>query len=151
MKDFEEAVAIFGKELGIELQENDGAVSFDAIVDVDAGVALQVDVVHIPENKSMLVSADLGELPQEGEDTLCRTFMEANHFFEGTGGATLSVEHESRHVRFEFCIPLVLLGNEVDSVFLERFLNAAERWRKHLTAPPETAIGFMPHFTYIMS
>ena len=55
------------------------------------------------------------------------------------------------YVRFEFCIPLVLLGNEVGSVFLERFLNAAESWRKHLTAPPETTIGFMPHFMYIMS
>ncbi len=151
MKDFEEAIAIFGRELGIELHENDGVVSFDAIVDVDAGVALRIDVVHFPESKSMLVSADLGELPQEGEDALCRNLMEANHLFEGTGGATLSVESESRHVRFEFCVPLVLLGIEVSSVFLERFLNTAESWRKRIAAPPETPLGLMPHFMYVMA
>lgn len=151
MKAFEEAVAVFGKVLGLELQEKDGAVSFDAIVDAEAGVALRIDVVHFPETKNMLVSADLGELPRDGEERLCRTLMEANHLFEGTGGATLSVERETRHVRFEFCIPLVLLGNEPGPVFLERFLNAAESWRKLLLAPPETTIGFMPHFMYIMA
>lgn len=151
MKDFEEAVAVFGKVLGLELREKDGAVSFDAVVDTEAGVAMRIDVVHFPETKNMLVSADLGELPQEGEETFCRTLMEANHLYEGTGGATLSVEKETRHVRFEFCIPLVLLGNEPGPVYLERFLNAAESWRKHLASPPETSIGFMPHFMYIMA
>ncbi len=149
MKEFDELIAVLGRELGIEFQIREDAVSFDAVVDVEAGASIGVDLTYLPEGQRILASADLGELPRE--DGFCRTLMEANHLFAFTGGATLSVEPESRHVRIEICCPLVLLRKDGGVMFLERFLNIAESWRKHLTEPSETTINTMPHFKYVMA
>ncbi len=97
MTDFEELIAVLGRELGIKLQIRDGVVSFDAVVDVDAGASIGVDLTYLPDGQRILASADLGEQPQK--EGGCRALMEANHLFAGTGGTTLAVEPESRHVR----------------------------------------------------
>ncbi len=149
MTDFEELIAVLGRELGIKLQIRDGVVSFDAVVDVDAGASIGVDLTYLPDGQRILASADLGEQPQK--EGVCRALMEANHLFAYTGGATLSVEPESRHVRIEICCPLALLLNDGGIMFLERFLNVAESWRKHLAEPTENTSDIMPHFKYIMA
>ena len=149
MTDFEELIAVLERELGIKLQLHDGMVSFDAVVDVVAGASIGVDLTYVPAEQKILASADLGE--QSLDEALCRTLMEANHLFAGTGGSTLSVEPESHHVRIEICSPLVLIREEGGTLFLERFLNIAESWRKHLAGLTETTIDTMPRFKYVMA
>ena len=99
----------------------------------------------------MLVSAIVGELPQEGGEELCRTLLEANHLFEGTGGATFSVEPETQQIRFEFCGILDLIGDAEDEKLMENFLNIAESWRKRIAEPSEIKMDAMPHFYYLMA
>ena len=52
-----------------------------------------------PENGgAYTVSADLGPLPEDGADALVGEMLEANHAFQGTAGATLSVDPGTGHV-----------------------------------------------------
>ena len=52
-----------------------------------------------PENGgAYTVSADLGPLPEDGADALVGEMLEANHAFQGTAGATLSVDPGIGHV-----------------------------------------------------
>ena len=150
MTDFEEAVAVLGREIGLELQVRDGVASFDATVDVEAGVSMRIDLTHLPETRRVVVSACVGELPQEGGEALCRTLLEANHLFEGTGGGTFSVDPETQQIRFEFCGELDLIGGAEDETIMEYFLNVADSWRKRIAEPAEITISEMPHFRFLM-
>ena len=150
MTDFEEAIAVIGSELGLELQVHDGVASFDATVDMASGASIRIDLTHLPEKQKVLVSARLGELPQEGGEALCRTLLEANNFFEGTGGATFSVEPETQQISLEFCSPLNVIGDADDVKLVEYFLNIAESWRKRIAEPSEISLSEMPHFRFIM-
>lgn len=47
---------------------------------------------------ALAVSADLGPLAEDGADALVGEMLEANHAFQGTAGATLSVDPETNHV-----------------------------------------------------
>ena len=151
MTDFEEAMAVLGRELGLELQVRDGVASFDAMVDVASGASMRIDLTHVPERRGVMVSAHVGELPQEGGEELCRTLLEANHLFEGTGGATFSVDPETQQIRFEFCGMLDLIGDSEDEKLMENFLNIAESWRKRIAEPSEIKMDAMPHFYYLMA
>ena len=71
----------------------------------------------------------VAELPPENPERLYRVLLEANHIFQGTGGATLSVNPDGGFVYL--CRQLdsrMLDVNELVDA-LDGFLNTLEAWR----------------------
>ena len=83
-----------------------------------------VDAAH-----AVAFIAPVGEPPPEQSERLYRMLLEANHIFEGTGGATLSVNPDGGYVYL--CQQLDARSLDVDEFAkaLEQFLNALEAWR----------------------
>lgn len=88
---FEDIVEILGRTFGLELEVVQDTTVFD-VASEDGGTKVRVIVQDVSERKLVLMSADLGELPPEGGERLCRTMLEANNLFEGTAGATLALD-----------------------------------------------------------
>lgn len=106
---------------GIEFDDEERCLlEFDGMNVVIQGV----DAAH-----AVAFIAPVGEPPPEQSERLYRMLLEANHIFEGTGGATLSVNPDGGYVYL--CQQLDARSLDVDEFVkaLEQFLNALEAWR----------------------
>ena len=90
--EFEDAIAVLGKDLGIDLVVEDGVAEFVA-TSKDGDEPVEVAISAMDDGESAVLSADLGEMPTEGADELMLRMLEANHLFDATGGASLSPRH----------------------------------------------------------
>lgn len=122
---FEDAIKSLGAEFGVDLEPEDGAVSF--AIAGDDGDSVDIVVRGAEDRESADISADLGELPAAGGDALLLEMLEANHLFGGTGGAALSVD--GTRAKLERRVPLTELGRGEGSRVLAPFLATAGRWR----------------------
>ncbi len=122
---FEDAIKSLGAEFGVDLEPEDGAVSF--AIAGDDGDSVDIVVREAEDRESADISADLGELPAAGGDALLLEMLEANHLFGGTGGAALSVD--GTRAKLERRVPLTELGRGEGSRVLAPFLATAGRWR----------------------
>ena len=122
---FEDAIRSLGAEFGVDLEPEDGAVSF--AIAGDDGDSVDIVVREAEDRESADISADLGELPAAGGDALLLEMLEANHLFGGTGGASLSVD--GTRAKLERRVPLTELGRGEGSRVLAPFLATAGRWR----------------------
>ena len=122
---FEDAIKSLGAEFGVDLEPEDGAVSF--AIAGDDGDSVDIVVREAEDRESADISADLGELPAAGGDALLLEMLEANHLFGGTGGASLSVD--GMRAKLERRVPLTELGRGEGSRVLAPFLATAGRWR----------------------
>ena len=122
---FEDAIRSLGAEFGVDLEPEDGAVSF--AIAGDDGDSVDIVVREAEDRESADISADLGELPAAGGEALLLEMLEANHFFGRTGGAALSVE--GSRAKLERRVPLTDLGRGEGSRVLAPFLATAGRWR----------------------
>ena len=122
---FEDAIKSLGAEFGVDLEPEDGAVSF--AIAGDDGDSVDIVVREAEDRESADISADLGELPAAGGDALLLEMLEANHLFSGTGGASLSVD--GTRAKLERRVPLTELGRGEGSRVLAPFLATAGRWR----------------------
>lgn len=96
---FAEFVAALAKDLGMEIEiENDAcAVRAGAADNPSATILLQ----GFDERGAVLATADLGSPPPERLERLFRVLLEANDLFRDTGGATLSLNPATGHVRLQ--------------------------------------------------
>lgn len=100
---------------------------------------IEVTTMRAPDRDLVVLYADLGELPAEPAVDMLLDMLDANCFWEGTGGATLSILREPEHP-----IHLVLAqhfelgstqGAEVDlEDRIKMFLTAAYAWHLRLNA-----------------
>ena len=65
---FEDAIRSLGAEFGVDLEPEDGAVSF--AIAGDDGDSVDIVVREAEDRESADISADLGELPAAGGDAL---------------------------------------------------------------------------------
>lgn len=89
------------------------------------GVVIQgVDAANV-----ILFISPVAELPPEKPERLYRALLEANHVFQGTDGATLSVNPDGGFVYL--CRQLDSRMLDVDELAdaLDGFLNTLEAWR----------------------
>ena len=77
----------------------------------------------------MLLSADLGELPPFGGETLFRTMLEANNLFAGTAGATLALDAAAGRFRLQKYESPDEFANDVEGE-LESFIETALVWSR---------------------
>ena len=122
---FEDAIRSLGAEFGVDLEPEDGAVSF--AIAGDDGDSVDIVVREAEDRESADISADLGELPAAGSEALLLEMLEANHLFGRTGGAALSVD--GTRAKLERRVPLTELGRGEGSRVLAPFLATAGRWR----------------------
>ena len=138
---FADIVATLSKELDIEI-ETDGdacAVSADAANGFSATVLLQ----GFDDRGAVLMTADLGAPPPERLEALYRALLEANDLYRDTGGATLSLDPETGHVRLQRFDAYDALAEAGPAKALLAFAQAAADWtavvRDFRAAPPDDA------------
>lgn len=137
--EFEDAIAALGKDLGIDLLVEDGVAGFVA-TSQDGDEPLEVSISAMDDGESAVLSADLGELPATDADELMLRMLEANHLFESTGGATLSVE--DGHAKLERSVGIVTLQRGGNGTGIVRpFVETARTWRARLAGDGERGDG----------
>ena len=73
--EFEDAIAVLGKDLGIDLVVEDGVAAFVA-TSQDGDEPVEVSISAMDDGESAVLSADLGEMPSKGADELMLRMLE---------------------------------------------------------------------------
>ena len=125
---FEDIVAGLGSAFGLELNVVQDTTVFE-VASEDGGTKVRVLVQGAGERNLVLMSADLGELPLDGGDRLCRAMLEANNLFEGTAGATLALDAATGRFRLQrYESPDELANDAVAKI--ETFVETALFWSR---------------------
>ena len=96
---FADLVFALSKELGMEIEiENDACAVRTGTAD---GASVTILLQGFDDRGTFLATADLGEPPPERLERLFRSLLEANDLFRDTGGATLSLDPATGHVRLQ--------------------------------------------------
>ena len=84
----------------------------------------------LPELDEIVLSGDIGEPPPEHLENLYKTMLESQYLFNGTAGATISLNSETN--RFSLCkaLPCKLLDGDSFFSEAEQFVNTLEVWVK---------------------
>ena len=115
-----------GRELGVPLVAEDGEVSFEAQPGGEEGNPIEITITAMEDGLSANMTADLGELPAEGAEPVMMQMLEANHLFEGTGGASFSAE--DGRAKLERYVRLCDLGRGEGANVVMPFIAMAASW-----------------------
>lgn len=108
----------------------------------DGTCALQFDgtltvyIAHLEAERNLTLFCYLGQ-PEGDRAALFQRLLEANFFWSGAAGATLSLERESGGVVLMDRVATHGLHLPEFMAVLERFVNAAESWRTQLGGAAE--------------
>lgn len=86
------------------------------------------------ENDVVMLFAQLGVVDEDKAALIYPRILKANLFWQGTGGATLGVDDESKEVLMAYQIPIQMLDFSKFQELLEGFINTAELWINTLEA-----------------
>jgi hypothetical protein len=115
-----------------KLADSMGAVSdSDLLADgqfllVDGSLEIAI-LLHEP-TASVRLNAPVAELAGDESADFFRTLLDANLFWAGTGGATLSLEPVSNRIFLQDKMPLAALEFPVFESWLSGFIEAARSW-----------------------
>jgi hypothetical protein len=122
--EFDDVIASLRGEFGAEGAAEGGAVVF--AVAPEGGGPVEVSVSEMDDGASVLLCADVGEMPSGGGELMLR-MLEANHLFASTGGATLSVD--GGRVKLERYVGLAEFDRRDAAAVVEPFAAVAQEWR----------------------
>ncbi len=122
---FEELVGGIGKAIGMDLTVEDGLCGVRAD-------GVPVVMRYIEAYAIVFIHADLGNPPPEGLAALYRKLLESNHAFQGTSGATLSVNPRDGHVCLQHYIRLEVLDVALAVERFNVFVDTVKVWRDYL-------------------
>jgi hypothetical protein len=115
----------FGKQIGLDdlrLDDNGyAALAFDVVVNLE----------YDEEPERLLMSAYLGE-PQGERLKTYELLLDANFCWQGTAGATLSLERETGGIVLFQALPARALERQALEAALETFVNTADAWTLQL-------------------
>ncbi len=142
-----ELIADIAKRIGLEY---DGGDTFSFEAD-----GLVVAISNLPDIDAVALTGDIGEPPPERLEGLYKTLLGANHFFGGTGGATISLDPGTGRIVLCRALPLATLDGDKFYTEVERFVNTAETWAKVVSnyrdatteAPGELDVDAAPAFS----
>ena len=125
--EFKEIINGFAQKFGIEgLAPNDeGSVKLE----IDG---MAVELLHDADAGNVLICAEIGEPPPEGEIHFAEMLLRANFLFQGTGGATFAQNPESK--AYALIRPFALASLDVEDfcTHVGEFADGLERWRQIL-------------------
>jgi hypothetical protein len=98
---------------------------------------LEVTLEHEAEEERLLLWALVAELGTERPPALLAELLDADFLGQGTGGATLAVEHRSGKMVLWQSLPVPGLGAVTLERTIETFVTAATRWRQHIATGGE--------------
>lgn len=136
---FSDLVAALSKEFGMEIEiENDACAVRASAAD---GKSVTVLLQGFDDRGAILATADLGAPPPERLEHLFRSMLEANDLFRDTGGATLSLDPATGHVRLQRFDALDAVAEAGAAKALLAFTDVAAAWanivRDYRDAPAE--------------
>lgn len=124
VKAYTQLVSELGKTVGIEDlkpdEENYCCLGFDEKI-----------ITHIQYNEPndvLMLFAQLGSIDEDKVNDIYPRLLKANLFWQGTGGATLGVDDETREVLMAYQVPLQMLDFPKFQELIEGFINTAELW-----------------------
>ncbi len=111
------------QRLGIPLEDAGGAsaLAIDGIPVILQGAA-----------DLLLLLAEIGDLPEDGRESLLTTVLEANHLYGGTGGGTLALEPGVPRLLLQKYTWLDRLDPDTAPDLIARFAATASSWRRLL-------------------
>lgn len=90
--------------------------------------------------EAVVMTADVGGVPDEGADLLARILLEANFMRRGTdGSAILGIDADWGTLCLGRRDPLASLDGKAYAAIVETFLDVLEMWQHRLNAYPELA------------
>ncbi|MBO7683926.1 MAG: type III secretion system chaperone [Kiritimatiellae bacterium] len=119
---FGRLIEAIGGRLGLEIADEGGA----AAVEVDGSTV----VLQQANDDLLLVHVDLGEVPGGRRDEVVSAAMEANFLYQGTGGATLSVDSRDGHLHLQKYNWLERLDAESGFETVVKFAETARTWKR---------------------
>ena len=119
--EFPDIIAALGRAVGIDIAIEDDACRLE--VD-DTPLTIRC----IPELRKICISAEIAEPPPERLGPLFQTLLRANHLFQGTAGATLSLDPETDVVCLCRCEQLDALDEARFLSLMTEFVNTMETW-----------------------
>ena len=126
---FDETIALLSKAIGIELQIEDGICGFKAGDPEDDVASVNIIISNVEERGEVLLYADLGDVPPEGREAFYRNLLEANNLFQGTAGATLSLENGTGLIRLQIRENSSIFANKAEE-HVGIFVETALTWKK---------------------
>ncbi len=140
---FDEIVDVLKRAFGLELTVIEGTTAFD-VASKDDATKVQVVLQDMHDLKKVLISADIGEPPPEGMETLLRTMMEANNLFSRTAGATLSLDGVTGRFRLQVYEPQDDMGDN-PTARMETFIETALFWKRTIEDYRSSPSDDAPH------
>lgn len=98
-------------------------------------------IVHLQYsevNEILMLFAQLGTIDEDKVNDIYPRLLKANLFWQGTGGATLGVDDETREVLISYQTPIQFMDFPKFQELLEGFINTAELWITTLEAIQHT-------------
>ena len=132
MASFAELLKSFGKSIGLADAAPDGdgycAMSFDDLV-----VHFQYDA----DADELTIFSQIGEVDEDRTEGIYGMLLAANLFWQGSKGATISADPDTRHVFVADRRPVGALNGAAFQGWLGKFIDTAEHWRKRLQSVNE--------------
>lgn len=94
-------------------------------------------VLHIQYNKEndvLMLFSQIGTIDEDKTSAIYPRLLKANLFWQGTGGATIGVDDESREVLMSYQISMAFMDFHKFQELLEGFVNTVELWINTLDA-----------------
>ncbi len=85
-------------------------------------------------NQVLMLFAQLGVIDEDKVNDIYPRLLKANLFWQGTGGATIGVDDETREVLISYQAPMQFMDFLKFQELLEGFINTAELWINTLEA-----------------
>jgi hypothetical protein len=124
----EDLVRAFGQSVGIR----DLRVDEDGFSAVAVGDRLIINFQYVEDADVIVVFTELGEVSRARETEVYRAMLDANFFWQGTGGAVLALEAESRTAVLMTREPLEGLTPEAFEHAVGMFAKRADEWIERL-------------------
>lgn len=121
----EELTAGLCGRLGLESIEPDESGRFALAFD-----DMPVEFAFDEDGERILLSADLGAVPENGVAFLMKQMLQTNHRLAETDGASLSIDEDGERICLRRSEPLSALDLDRFVRILERFVNLAVDWRQ---------------------
>ena len=125
---FKETIAALAPKLGVEIEVEGDACALTA--GAKDGTSVTIWMQGYDERGAMLTGTDLGAPPPERLERLYRAMLEGNDLFRDTGGATLSIDPDTGHVRLQRFDTLDALEEAGPAKAFAAFADVAATWAK---------------------
>ena len=124
---FDTCMDAFARAVGVVLPERPGGDS--VVLSIDG---LEVEFREDTDSRTVVLSAEIGEMPPDAEGVFAALALQAN--FSSLGGTALSLDAEAGELFATASLPLALADPDALSRAVESFVDTAEEWSRYATA-----------------